>query len=61
MYVSLGVLGKIPAPKTRVLFPLTVLPPQPKKGAAVSPLNCRVKILANQPNKENTHLNPYFL
>jgi len=32
----------------------------PKKGAAVSPLNCRVKNPANQPNKENTRLNQYF-
>jgi hypothetical protein len=48
-------------PKTALLFLLTVLPPQPKKGAAASPLNCRVEIPANHPNTENTHLNPYFL
>ena len=47
-------------PETGVLFPLTVLPPQPKKGAAVSPLNCRVKIPENQPDRKNTHFNPYF-
>jgi hypothetical protein len=47
--------------KTGVLFLLTVLPPQPKKGAAARPLNCRVKIPLNQSNCENTRLNPYFL
>ena len=43
-------LTKIPGPKTGVLFPLTVLPVQPKKGAAVSPLNCRVEIPEDQLN-----------
>jgi hypothetical protein len=48
-------------PKNGVPFPLTVLPPQPKKEAVVSPLNCRVKIPANQFNEENNHFNQYLL
>jgi hypothetical protein len=35
--------------------------PQLKKGAAASPLNCRVEIPANEPDNENTRVNPYFL
>jgi hypothetical protein len=48
-------------PENRGSFPFdrTTLPA--KKGAAVSSLNCRVKIPANQPNKENNRFNPYFL
>ena len=48
-------------PKTGLLFLLTLLPPQPKSGAAASPLNCRVKIPTKQPDGENTHFNAYFL
>jgi len=48
-------------PKNGVPFPLTVLPPHSKKGAVVSPLNCRVKIPANQSNNENTRFYQYLL
>jgi hypothetical protein len=37
-----------------------VLPIQPKKGVAGTPLNCRIEIPANQPKGKNTHFNPYF-
>ncbi len=50
-----------PTLKTGVPFMMTVLPIQRKKGAAVRPLNCRVKIPLNQPNTEKTHLYPYLL
>jgi hypothetical protein len=51
----------VPGLKKEVLFFLTVLPIQPKKGAAASPLNCRVEIRANQSNGENTRFNSDFL
>jgi hypothetical protein len=54
-------LGKNPDPKTALPFLLTVLPLQPEKRAAASPLNCRARIPANQPDGENTHFNAYFL
>jgi len=51
------VLGKFPIPKNSPSFPLDrAIPRQPKKGAAASPLNCQVKILANQPNREKNCL-----
>ena len=46
--------------KKGVSFPLTVQSIPPKKGAAVRPLNCRVKNAVNQPNVENIRFNPYF-
>jgi hypothetical protein len=48
-------------PENRCSFPFDRATLPAKKGAAVSPLNCRVKIPANQPNKENNRFNPYFL
>ena len=47
-------------PQNKCSFPLDRATPRPKKGAAARPLNCRVKIPANQPDGENTHLKPYF-
>jgi len=43
-----------------VSFPLTVQSIPPKKGAAVRPLNCRVKTAVNQSNVENTYFYRYF-
>jgi hypothetical protein len=48
-------------PQNRPSFPLDRAIPPPKKGAAVSPLNCRVKIPPNQSNGENNPLKSYFL
>ena len=48
-------------PKTGVLFPLTMLPIQRKKEAAVRPLNWQVKILENMSNKENNRITRFFL
>jgi hypothetical protein len=47
--------------KKGVSFPLTVLSPHPKKGAAASPLNCRVKIPANQFNEEKSRFNQFLM
>ena len=46
--------------KTGLFSPLTVLPIQTKKGAAVSPLNCRFEIPSNRSNMENTQFQAYF-
>jgi hypothetical protein len=48
-------------PKNRGSFPFDRATLPTKKGAVVSPLNCRIKIPENQPNKENNRFNPYFL
>ena len=49
-------LAGIIDPENRCSFPFDRATLPAKKGAAVSPLNCRVKIPLNQPNKENNRL-----
>jgi hypothetical protein len=59
--MSPGIPGRNDRSQKQGSFPFDRATLPTKKGAVVSPLNCRIKIPENQPNKENNRFNPYFL